>query len=188
MSIREAGVAVRFFNHPMLHGLKSAEEKRQVFVDKPHVEIVVAGQDKQKFVGPVNEQVKARFPEEYAEFLKGNEVAKTGTPIEQWPQITPSQVLMMKNINIYSVEDVATLSDEGVGNLGPGGYKLRDDARKFLVQAMTTADLARMDRVTEELAAAREREKDKDARLEALEAKLAALEDKPKRKAKEVVE
>lgn len=175
MSVREAGVTVRFFNHPMLHGVKSAEEKRQVFVDVPHVEITVAGQDKQKFVGPVNEQHEARFPEEYAAFLKGNQIAKTGTPIEQWPQITPSQVLMMKMLNIYSVEDVATLSDEGVGNINPGGYKLRDDARKFLVQSMQTADLARMEEITSELAASKEREKEKDARLEAMEKQLGEL-------------
>lgn len=188
MSVREPGVDVEFVNHPMLHGIKSAEEKRQVFVDVPHVRIKNAGQDKQVFFGPVNEQHEARFPEELAAFLKGNQVAKTGTPIEQWPQITPSQVLMLKNLNVFSVEDVATLSDEGVGNVGPGGFKLRDDARKFLVQSMTTADLARMDEVQAELAAAKEREKALLDRLGALEAKLAEGDKAKRGKVKETTE
>lgn len=170
MSVREPGVQVKFFKHPMLHGLKSKEAGRQVFVDVDHVEIVVAGQDKQKFVGPVNEQIEARFPEEHALFLKGKDEVRVGTPIEQWPQLTPSQVLMLKQINIYSVEDVASLSDENVKNVGPGGYKMRDDAAKFLKSAQVAVDASKIDemfKVMAELKAANEAQAARIAELEA---------------------
>lgn len=152
MSVREPTVQVRFFQHPMLHGKQSIEAGRQVFVDVPHVEIVVAGQDKQRFVGPVNEQHEARFPEEYALFLKGEQMVRVGTPIEQWPQLTPSQVLMLKQINVYCVEEVANLSDENVRNAGPGGYKLRDDAAKFLTLATAAADAGKMEELQKQMA------------------------------------
>lgn len=178
MSVREPTVQVRFFQHPMLHGQKSIEAGRQFFVDVPHVEIVVAGQDKQKFVGPVNEQIEARFPEEYAMFLKGEQVVRTGTPIEQWPQLTPSQVLMLKQINIYCVEEVANLSDENVRNVGPGGYKMRDEAAKFLTLATAAADAGKMEEIQKQMLAMAEANA-------ALLARVAELEAKPEPKKKQ---
>jgi hypothetical protein len=178
MSVREPGVQVKFFQHPMLHGKQSLEAGRQVFVDVPHVEIVVAGQDKQKFVGPVNEQIEARFPEEYALFLKGEQMVRTGTPIEQWPQLTPSQVMMLKQLNAYSVEDVASLSDENVRNLGPGGYKMRDDAAKFLKLALAASDAGKMEEIQKQMVAMAEANA-------ALLARVAELEAKPEPKKKQ---
>jgi hypothetical protein len=169
MSVREAGVQVKFFKLPTLHGVQSAAAGRQVFVDVDHVEIIVAGQDKQKFVGPANEQIQARFPEEYAQFLAGQQEVRSGTPIEQWPQLTPSQVLMLKQLNVYSVEDVSSLSDENVRNLGPGGYKLRDDAGKYLKSAKVAADAGKIDEMMAQMASLIEANK-------ALTAKVAELE------------
>lgn len=178
MSVREPTVQVRFFQHPMLHGKQSLDAGRQIYVDIPHVEIVVAGQDKQKFVGPVNEQHEARFPEEYAQFLRGEQVVRTGTPIEQWPQLTPSQVLMLKQINVYCVEEVANLSDENIRNAGPGGYKLRDDAAKFLKLATAASDAGKMDEIQKQMLAMAEANA-------ALLARVAELEAKPEPKKKQ---
>lgn len=169
MSVREPGVQVRFFAHPMLHGQQSLAAGRQVFIDKDHVEIVVAGQDKQKFVGPVNEQIKARFPEEWEMYQKGQQTVRVGTPVEQWPQLTPSQVLMLKQLNVFTVEDVASLSDENVRNVGPGGYKLREDAAKFLKLAQSAADVGKMEELQKQMTALLEANK-------ALEAKVAELQ------------
>jgi hypothetical protein len=175
MSVREAGVQVRFFKHPMLHGLQSQSAGRQVFVDVDHVEIIVAGQDKQKFIGPVNEQIQARFPEEYEQFMRGQQEVRVGTPIEQWPQLTPSQVLMLKQLNIYSVEDVASLSDENVRNVGPGGYKLRDDAVRFLKTATIAVEAGKMEELQKQMA-------ELAAANKAQAARIAELENKPEKK------
>lgn len=170
MSVREPGVQVRFFKHPMLHGQQSLAAGRQIFIDKDHVEIVVAGQDKQKFVGPVNEQVKARFPEEWAQYQAGQQEVRVGTPIEQWPQLTPSQVLMLKQLNVYSVEDVSALSDENVKNLGPGGYKLRDDAAKWLKLAAAAANTGVIEQMQKQMQELMDANKAQAVRIAELEA------------------
>jgi hypothetical protein len=171
MSVREPGVQVKFFKHAMLHGVQSLAAGRQVFVDVDHVEIVVAGQDKQRFVGPANEQVQARFPEEWAQYLAGQQTERTGTPIEQWPQLTPSQVLMLKQINIYTVEDVASLSDENVRNTGPGGFKLRDDAKRFLTLAQTAANVTVMEDMQKQMRELAEANQALRSEMEAMKAK-----------------
>jgi len=152
----EPGVTTRFVNYPVLDAFQSKGAGRQIFVDKPHVYITVAGQDKEKFFGPVNEQIKARFPDEWEAFQRGTEMARTGTPIEQWPQMTPSQVQTLKVLNIHTVEDMATLSDAGLSKIGPGGVKMRADAQKYLNSAQTSADAAQVDELRAQNAEMRE--------------------------------
>jgi hypothetical protein len=84
--------------------------------------------------------------------MRGQQEVRVGTPIEQWPQLTPSQVLMLKQLNIYSVEDVASLSDENVRNVGPGGYKLRDDAARFLKTATIAVEAGKMEELQKQMA------------------------------------
>lgn len=173
----EAGVHVRFFKEPMLHAARSKEEGRQVFIDKDHVEIKVAGNDKEVFVGPVNDQIKARFPDEWDRYQKaGENVARQGTPVKEWPQLTPSQVRMLEGLNIYTVEDMATLSDAGVAKIGMGGQKMRADAQRFISLARTAADLEQMD----ELKAANDLLKQQVAELTAQMAELVK-QAKPKK-------
>lgn len=190
MSVREPGVHVRFFKMAMLHGVQSQAAGRQIYIDKDHVEIIVAGQDKQKFVGPVNEQHKERFPEEWARYQAGEQAEQIGTPLEQWPEVTPSQIAMLKNLNVFTVENAASLSDENVKNLGPGGYKLRDNAKRYLSVAANVADAARMSEIEAALAEAKKREAEKDAQLAELKAQVAelVLAAKPKSKKEKAVE
>jgi len=75
-------------------------------------------------------------------------------------------VAMLESQAIFTVEDVAGLPDGRVGALGMGGYKLRDEAKGFIVGA---ADNARAD----EAEAIRAENADLKARLAALEAKMA---------------
>ena len=145
MSVREPGVHVVFEMYPVLHGLESKAAGREVYVDRPHARISVAGYDKDEVFVPANAQIQARFPEEWEAFQKGAEEPATGTPVNRWPQLTVSQVKMLQNLNIRTVEDVATLSDISLQKIGQGGQKLRADAQKFLSLAQAAADVEQMD-------------------------------------------
>lgn len=169
MSVREPGVQVEFFLHPVLQGRESQDAGREIYKDAPHVRVRVAGQDKSEVVKEVTEKVKARFPEEWAAFEKGMEAPAHGTPIEQWGRITPSLGRTLRNINIRTVEDIASLSDAGVAEVGPGGFKLRDDARKFLSLSQASADLSRMEDLEKS-------NKEKDDALRTQAGQIAALE------------
>lgn len=165
----EAGVHARFHYHPYINGRKSAEEGRPIYEDRVYVEILVAGQDKQTVNRPAQEKDKVRFAAEWAAFLNGEEARKVGTPIGQWPRMmqTPSMVKMLESVNIFTVEDVANLSDEFVPKLGMGGYKLRDEAKRFIA-------LAKGEAQESEAAKLREQNLALQKRLDDLEARLAA--------------
>lgn len=175
MSVREPGVQVEFFLHPMLQGKESQDAGREIYKDAPHVRIRVAGQDKSEVVKEVTEKVKMRFPEEWAAFEKGMEAPSHGTPLSQWGRITPALGRTLGLLNIRTVEDLATLSDAGVMEVGPGGFKLRGDAQKFLSLSQSSADLSRLEDLEKSNA-----EKDQaliaqKQRMDELEAKVALL-------------
>lgn len=146
----EAGIHAIFEMVAVVNGVKSREAGREVCDDKPHVRIRVAGNDKEEFFGPVREEHKKRFPEAWEAFQKGCEVAKSGTPLERWGRVTPSLNRHLKNLNCYTVEDVASISDIGLQKIGPGGNELRREAQKFLSVNQTAADVARLDDLSAE--------------------------------------
>lgn len=171
MSAREPGVQVEFFLDKVLQGKESKDAGREIYKDEPHVRIRVAGQDKSDVCREVKEKDKIRFPEEWSAFEKGMAPPSYGTPVEQWGRITPSLANTLRTINIRTVEDIASLTDAGVNEVGPGGFKLRDDARKFLSLSQASADLSRM----EDLEKAN---KEKDEALRTQAGQLADLESK----------
>lgn len=170
MSVREPGVHVTFEMFPMLHGLQSKEAGREIFVDKPHARIRVAGYDKDEFFGPANEQIRARFPEEWDAFQRHAEAPTSGTPIGNWPHLfsQPSQVKNLMSLGFRVVEDLAAASDMALQKVGHGAYKLRDAARTYLSGAQVAADTAQVD----ELKAANAT---LEAKLAELSAQVAAL-------------
>jgi hypothetical protein len=170
MSVREQGVYVQFVMYPMVHGIKSQEEGREVCVDKPHVHIRVAGMDKDAFFGPVTDQIKARFPEEWEWFQKGVDAPKEGTPIKHWPKLThqPSLVRLLENLSIFTIEDLAGCSDAALQKIGMGANALRIDAQKFLALSKTSADAAKMEALEKQNA-------DQGEQLAALQAQMTEL-------------
>lgn len=172
----EPGVHARFLYHPKLNGLKSKEAGRPIYEDKIYIEILIAGMDKQTVVRPVQERDKTRFAAEWAAFERGEESRRTGTPIAEWPRMmqTPAMVKMLEAINIHTVEDVAHLSDEFIPKLGMGGYKMREEAQRFIASASVGAREG-------ELEDLRAKNTALEDRLAALEAALAAKPAEPVR-------
>lgn len=170
-----AGTHIEFFHLPVIHGLESKAAGREVFVSKPHVRIKVAGQDKDVFVGPVNEQIKRDYAEEWEKFQQGNELPLVGTPLERWPFLTPERVLNLKSLNFRTVEDVAAAPDFAVQRIGMGGYALRDEARKFLSLAQASADVSHMEELRAAVAAKDEALRLQGEQIAAMQVQMAEL-------------
>jgi hypothetical protein len=186
MSVREPGVHVEFLNHPCIHGVESKAAGREVYVDKPHVKIHVAGEGRMnEWFGPVTEQIKQRFPEEWAMFEKGAEAPRIGTPLGAWGGIGAATAKNLESIGFYTVEDLASASDMALQKVGMGARKMQEAARKFLSVSQSTADLEKLDEVREENAALKARAEEQAKQLADLAAKVAALTvEKPKGKRK----
>lgn len=143
----EPGVSGKFFMNSVIRPHESELQKRPIYRDETWVRIRIAGNDKDIVERKATDADKARFPEAWAAFERGQVQATTGTPLEKWPRMTPGMVATLKGLAIMTVEDMATLSDVGCQRVGMGAYDLRKDAQDYLnsaSQASAAADAERL--------------------------------------------
>ena len=96
-----------------------------------------------------------RFPKQWQQFLNKQEQTHSGTPLEMWPVVTKSQVLELKGAKIHTVEQLGSLPDSVLQNVGMMDARvLRDKAKAFmdsaeggaaLNQALSTIEQQRID-------------------------------------------
>ncbi len=128
-----SGVVPEFFMESVHNPDRSAKEGRAVFDDVEHVRVTILGDRNSSgasFV--VTDKYRKRWPDHYAAFQRGEVLAKSGTPLEQWPMMTKSRVLELKAVDIDNVEALAAVTDTNLGIIGLGGRELREQAKAFL--------------------------------------------------------
>lgn len=82
----------------------------------------------------------SRFPEEwlrqikagYTAWKEGLDMPVEGTPLRNWPAISPAQLKNCLAIHLLSVEELANAADEAVLRLGMGGRSLQQRAKDWL--------------------------------------------------------
>jgi len=175
-------LGVIFYNKPVEDRERSLAEGRRCFKDREYVKIMVPGDRHNTVDRPVQRtgilptDDRLRFPKQYARFKAQQEqTAHDGTPLTLWPTIPATLAEELKFINIFTVEQLATLADTHVAKI-PGGHQWKNKAEVF-VKAMK--DTAHVTKMQAELA-------ERDNRIETLEKALAeqakAIEELRKRK------
>ena len=97
------------------------------------VEILIAGDRKSGAVKKVTEFIKARWPEQYATWKRGEELAHNGTSVDIWPPIAdhPALIQILKLNHIHTVEALAEIADTALEPLGLSARKMREAARLY---------------------------------------------------------
>lgn len=134
---------VVFHMKAVQNGFKSEKEGRPIFDDQAHIRIHVPGDKTTVIDVPVEEQHKVRFAAQWEKFQKGLTQAPEGTPIEQWPQLTVGQVAEFKFANIFTVEQLAEMSDLAAQRF-MGGNDIKRKAAAFLAVAKDSATAQRL--------------------------------------------
>lgn len=111
----------------------------------------------------------AQFKLEYQGFLKGNELPREGTPIRTWGSITREQGTRLIGMNITTVEDLASMPDASLGNIGLDGRNLRDLAKNFIEAGQGAGGMAK------KLADLEQADRDNKATIERMALQLAEL-------------
>lgn len=112
------------------HKAKSEAEGRPIFVDVPHITIITPG-SRDTFVGEATENYQRRFPRQWAAFLSKSSQDVEGTPLTEVTWLTLSQVAEMKASNIFTVEQLANLTDANAQKI-MGNFAIRDKAKRWL--------------------------------------------------------
>lgn len=121
--------------------LKSESEKagRPIFTDLPFIRITIPGDTNNIIERKLTEQDKHKYPKAWADYQRGEAQGFTGTPLEQWTQITRAQVKESKYFECHTVEQLAGLTDSHCQKMGMGFRDLREKAKAYLGVAETTA-------------------------------------------------
>lgn len=135
-SAHNAGVTPHFYTDKVKRKDKDGIETE---IELEYVTVVVAGDTLTEASQPVDDQLRERFADAYAAWKAGKDII-IGTPVTDWPLITSRQAVFLEANNIFSVENLAELSDYNIGGI-PDGRELRDKAVRWL-RKKGTADLA----------------------------------------------
>lgn len=75
------------------------------------------------------------FKRQFAEWQKGHELPREGTPIKTWAMATREQITRLIGNGITTVEDLAAFPDSNLSVVGMDGRYLRDIARGWITEA-----------------------------------------------------
>lgn len=86
------------------------------------------------------DSANGRFPLEwlrtietgYKDWKEGRESPVNGTAISNWPVLSPAQLVLMRQIGVRSIEDLAAANEEMITRLGMGGRALKQQAADWL--------------------------------------------------------
>lgn len=126
------GITPIFFIQPVHDQRASDAHGAPRFQDMEHVRLQVAGDQNNVPVLPVDEAIKQRFATQYARW-KANREDKhfDGTPLRDWPLLSPAQIAEFNANHILSVEQLAEIADTYVTRIHDGRV-WRKKAQDFL--------------------------------------------------------
>lgn len=123
--------------------------------------------------GVNQERIPAEWLHAYQAALKmykeQQEIPENGTPVKNWPAVSPSQVKMLLDLNIRTVEDLAQATEEALNRIGMGARALKSKAQAWLDSSGGQGKLAG------ELESLRVRNEELEARDAAREEQLRTL-------------
>ena len=192
----DSRLAVIFYKRPMPNEFESNKQGRPIFYDADFVKIMIPG-DKDSIIDTfAREDHKKKFPQHWAHYQnqQAGDSREIGTPLAQWPRLTPSQVEELRALKFFTVEAVANASDAQLQKIGMAAgmspYAFRDHAVRFLKVAEGDSAAQEAEERTKQLEAEKQALVDQMATEKAeterkfaeLQAQIQALLPKPKRK------
>jgi hypothetical protein len=133
----------RFFTNSVLDPIASERAGRPIFRDREEVELLIPGNPYNIPCYVVTDEHRNRWPKQYEAYRAGKEMATTGTPLEEWSILRRSQVLELKALNIFTVEQAANIDDNACQRIGMGGVRIRELAKAYLDEAAAAAILSK---------------------------------------------
>jgi len=129
-------------------------EGKPTFTEMDFIRITFAGNTQTVFDQPVNfvnsptqPSHPKRFPREWQAYQEGQIIAG-GTPLASWSALSPGDVKKFAGVNVYTVENLADVSDGNLSALGLGGREAREAARLHLM----TIEAAKPQQASDEIA------------------------------------
>lgn len=166
------GVTPVFFVEPIQDD-KATEEAGAVRLrEQEMVRIIVAGDMLNVACSPVTEDIKQRFSVQYDAWkTKRIDQHIEGTPLKSWPMISALRIAEFNAVGVFSVENLADVSDTNISRL-VDGRAWREKATAWLKSAKDNGAAAKYAADAERL---RDDNKELSAKVDALTKQVAEL-------------
>ena len=109
------------------------------------------------------------FREKYQAFKAGQAEPELGLSVRQWPSLSKAQAENLIAAGVRTVEDVAVMNEPTMQRVGMGARELKGKAKAYV-------ESRDQNKAAEQITALQAQLGDRETRIEALEARLAALE------------
>lgn len=184
----DSRLAIKFYKLPVEDKAASTQAGRPIFREADYIKIVVPGDSLTEIDRPVYEQDKSRFPIQWSNYMnrEGNTEHFEGTPLTEWTILNSAQVAELKALRFYTIEQVASASDQQITKLnmaaGMSPFAFRDKAVAFLNLASGAAEVNKREEELARLAAERDEANAKFAKLQAqMDSLMNMMEEKKPR-------
>lgn len=194
---------VRFYKRAIQQDQASLEAGRPIFKDFDFVHICVAGDSLTEIDTYALGSHKTRFPIQWANYMNrqgAHDEEVVGTPVTEWPIVSKSQAEELRALKFYTVESIASASDQHLQRIGMAAgmspFAFRDKAKAFLNLATNAAETDKREHeinVLKEELAKKDLEtakikQDTDAKIAIMQEQMATIlaavgEKKPRKKA-----
>jgi hypothetical protein len=138
----DKNLLVQFKMQAVKQGGASEKAGRDIYKDEEYVWIRFPGDRTKEVLRPVDLKGKnghppdpVRWPNAWAAFKNSGVQVQEGTPLESFPLLGTSTVLNFKSLNVHTVEQLASVTDAVIHNLGTGALDLREKAKVWLKAA-----------------------------------------------------
>jgi hypothetical protein len=169
---------VEFYRRAVRATALEAEAGHPVFIDEDWVRIAPPGNGLLRVDTRATAYHKQRFPRHWAVYdsNKAELEQVNGTPINQWPLLTPAIAESLRTAGFKSIEQLAAASDQQLQfvhmSAGMAPHVLRDKARAYLENAKNSAFAQKQ---AEELTLAKKE-------IESLKLQIAAIQQQTQKK------
>ena len=102
------------------------------YENKVYVTIMNRGDEKTIIERPKRKEDEKRWPRHWQAFLNDTEAPVEGTPLKEFPALTPADIANLKQKHIDTVEQLAEFPDGQIDQLGGRGYAMKKAAKNFI--------------------------------------------------------
>lgn len=132
-------------------GYRVTKDVEFAFITQPGSKDIYEYEAKDWLNSIKHKAIDGRYPQEwvdafhkrYEAWREGREAPLNGTSVKEWPVLSPAQAENFIAINIYTIEDVAVMTEEAMARYGMGARSLKDKAVEWTKSKEISAQQAK---------------------------------------------
>lgn len=134
-------IPVKFFYKDIKQNFLSKEAGRPIWKTEEYISIMKPGNSKDISERRVKPSDLERWGSIYDKWKNKEEQIQNGTRLEVLPGIEQTKIERCKALNIFTLEQLINVDEEGVKNLGEGARDLINEARRYTQGSVAVGEI-----------------------------------------------